>query len=52
MRKRVQEGNAKKLTNQSIWMYLSQKNSPYYFWFAQGFPTSMYTQKGRQPYLY
>ena len=52
MCKRVKEGNAQKLTNLSIWMQLSQNKSPDYFGFAQGFPTSMYTQKGRQPNLF
>ena len=47
MCKRVKEGNAQKL-----WMQLYQNKSPDYFGFAQGFPTSMYTQKGRQPNVY
>ena len=52
LRKRVPEGSAPKLNNIGIWMPLSQKNSAVYIWDAQGLPTSMYTQKGRRPYLY
>ena len=52
MHKSVQEGNAWKLTIQSILMHLLQKNSPDYIWDAQEFPISTYTQKERRPYLY
>ena len=52
MRKRVQECNARKLTNLSIWMHLSPKNSPDSICDAQGFPNFTYTQKGRRPTLY
>ena len=49
MRKMVQEGSARLQTNQKIWMHISQKISLDYIWFAHGFPTSMYNQKGRNP---
>ena len=45
MRKRVQEGDAQKQTN--LKKILLDNN-----WFAHAFPTSTYTQKGRQPYLF
>ena len=45
MHKRVQEGNARKLTSLSILMHLSKQNSPDYIGFAQGFPTAMYNEK-------
>ena len=52
MRKKVQEGDAQKKTNLKIWMHLLQNISLDDIWFAHGFATSMYTQKGRQPYLF
>ena len=52
MRKRAQEGGALKQANLNISMHLLQNISLDYIGFAHGFPTSMYTQKGRQPYLF
>ena len=49
MRKMVQEGDTQKKTNLKILMHLLQKFSLDYILFAHGFPTSMYTQKGRRP---
>ena len=48
----AQEGDVWKQTNLKIWMHLSQKISLDDIWFAHGFPTSTYTQKGRRPYLF
>ena len=45
MRKRVQEGVARKKTNLKIGMHLSHIFLLDYIWFAHGFPTSTYTQK-------
>ena len=52
MRKSVQEGDAQKQTNLKIWLHLLQKISLHNILFAHRFPTSTYTQKGRQPYLF
>ena len=52
MRKRVQGGDTWKQTNLKIWMLLSQKILLDNIWFAYGFPSSMFTQKVRQPYLF
>ena len=52
MHKRVQEGDAQKQTNLKIWMHLLQKISLDNIWFVHGFLTSMFTQKGRQPYFF
>ena len=49
VRKRVQEGDARKKTNLKILMHLLQKVSLDFFWFAHKIPTSMYTQNGRPP---
>ena len=47
MRKRVQEGDAQKHTNLKIWVHSPKKISLLNIWFAHGFPTSTYTQKGK-----
>ena len=52
MRMSMQEGDAYKQTNLQIWMHLLQKNSLYNLWFAHVFPSSLYTQKGRRPYVF
>ena len=52
IRKRMQEDDAWKQTNLMILMHLSPKISLDDMWFAHRYPTSMYTQKVRQPYLF
>ena len=52
MGNRVQEANAQKQTNLKILMHVSQNILIEDIQFAHRFPTSTYTQKGRQPYLF
>ena len=48
----AQESDAWKQAKLMIWMHLLQKISIENNWFLHEFPTSMYTQTGRQPYLF